>query len=305
MTNVSIEYTNKFLNYLKETRLEKLAAVSDSKEEQTKKELDLIRRIQSFDDPMAMKRLLAMYRATISSAIRSSGILSVMTEDNAQQEAIAIFRDKIKKYNYQGYLNGSEKATPFTYMNSVLTPSLQKLNYNNSGSGVRMSEELRGFNKSKFTAEQLLERQLNRKPTYEEVELFMKQEMGIKNKNLSTATLKRIDHYGTNEFSGSQTINGAEGAEKLTLSDVTSVSDNIQELYNQSLEEQMVESEIEKFVEDKNKQTLLKMNFGIGEYKNKKAKSVNEAAFNCGITYYEANKLISSFRKHISSKRGV
>lgn len=303
MTNM--EYTNKFLDYLKETRLEKLAAVSDNKAEQTKKELELVKRIQSFDDPMAMKRLLAMYKATISSAIRSSGILSVMTEDNAQQEAIAIFRDKIKKYNYQGYLNGTETATPFTYMNSVLTPSLQKLNYNNSGSGVRMSEELRGFNKSKFTAEQLLERQFNRKPTYEEVELFMKQEMGIKNKNLSVAALKRIDHYGTNEYSGSQTINGAEGAEKLTLSDVTSVSENIQELYNQSLEEQMVETEIEKFTDDVNKQKLLKMNFGVGEYRNNKARSVNEASFNCGITYYEANKLISSFRQHISSKRGV
>lgn len=304
MTN-NMEYTNKFLTYLKETRLEKLAAVSDDKQEQTQKELDLIRRIQMFDDPMAMKKLLAMYRATIASAIRASGILSVMTEDNAQQEAIAIFREKIKKYNYQGYLNGIEKATPFTYINSVLGPSLQKVNYNNSGSGVRMSEELRGFNKNKYTAEQLLERQLNRRPTYEEVELFMKQEMGVKNKNLSVAALKRIDHYGTKEYSGSQTINGAEGAEKLTLSDVTSVSDNIQELYNKTLEEQMVESEIEKFTNEPNKQKLLKMNFGIGEYKNNKARSVNEASFNCGLTYYEANKLISSFRKHISSKRGV
>lgn len=301
----TMEYTEKYLDYVRESKMQKIAVVSTNKEEQTQRELELIERIQKYNDPIAMEKLITMYRGTINNAIRSSGILSVMSDINANQEASNIFKEKIRKYDLQGFLNGSSKATPLTYITSTLAPSLQKVNYNHSGSGVRMSEELRGFNKTKFTAEQLLERQLGRKPTYEETYDFMRREMGVKNKNLSVADLKRIDHYKTNEYSGSQFINGADGAEKLTLADVTSVSDNIQKLYNQTLEEQMVEDEIKNFVEDENKRKFLKMNFGVGEYKNKKARSLNEAAFNCGITYHEANKLVSSFRKHISLKRGV
>lgn len=303
---INIDYTNEFLNHVQQSKMEKLAAISANKDEQTKKELELIERIQKYNDPIAMQKMIVMYRGTINNAIRGSGLLSVMDEANANQEAINIFREKIKQYQLNDYLRGTSKATPLTYITSTLTPSLQKVNYNNSGSGVRMSEELRGINKNKFTAEQLLERQLSRKPTYSETLQFMKNEMGVKNKNLSEAVLKRIDTYKTNEYSGSQTINGAEGAEKLTLSDVTSVSDNIEKLYNQKLEEQMVEEEIKKFTQDKNKQKFLNMNFGLGEFKNNKSRSINEASFNCGITYYEANKLAASFREHISSlKRGV
>lgn len=299
----NMEYTNLFLDYLNDKQ-EKIAAVLSDKNEQTKREIDLITRIQKYNDPIAMEKMITMYRGTINNAIRSSGLLSVMTEVNANQEAINIFKDKIKKYDLNGYLSGVSKATPLTYITSTLAPSLQKVNYNNSGSGVRMSEELRGFNKTKYTAEKLLERQLNRKPTYEEIYEFMKKEMGVKNKSLSIADLKRIDHYKTNEYSGSQFINGADGAEKLTLSDVTSVSENIQDLYNKALEEEMVENEINNFTDDENKRKFLKMNFGVGEYKNNRARSLNEASFNCGITYHEANKTAAAFRKYISSKRG-
>lgn len=301
----SIEYTNLFLDHMNNLREEKIAAISSDKNEQTKREIDLITRIQQYNDPIAMEKMITMYRGTINNAIKSSGLLSVMTEVNANQEAINIFKDKIKKYDLNAYLSGISKATPLTYITSTLAPSLQKVNYNNSGSGVRMSEELRGFNKTKFTAEKLLERQLNRMPTYEETYEFMKNEMGVKNKNLSIADLKRIDHYKTNEYSGSQFINGAEGAEKLTLSDVTNVSENIQDLYNKSLEEEMVEDEINNFTPDENKRTFLRMNFGVGEYKNKRARSLNEASFNCGLTYHEANKTATAFRKHIASKRGL
>jgi hypothetical protein len=286
--------------------LEKLAAARNKKSEnpylhsdpKAAQERELIRKVQETNDFMAMNQLIMLYRGTINNCVRNSGLISVMDYDTAYQEGVKAFKEIIKK-NFD--LNNKD-ARPLTYITTTLTRQLQKVSNNSSDFGARKSEELQMKSKPQAVAEAFLERQLGRPATNEETLNFIQKKMNT-GKSITLENLQRINMYKTKELSGSQIIGGddrPDGAEALSLSDITNVK---QKTPMEIMEEQMMEKRIEEhlktFTLNKDEKRLIMNMYGMGQFKGKKARSLNEAAINAGMTNYEAKKILDRYKKSL------
>ena len=285
--------------------LEKLAASKKGDtfthaDPKAQRERDLIRKVQesSGNDFMAMNELIMSYRGTINNCVRNSGLTSVMDYDTAYQEGIKAFKELIKK-NFD--LN-DKTARPNTYITGALLNSLRKVNNNNSDFGARKSEELQMKSKPKSVAEAFLTRELGRKPNYEETLGFIKTQMKT-GKSITKENLQRIDMYNTKELSGSQQIGGGEnteGAEFLTLNDITNVKkETPEEMMSKQINDQRIIDHLRTFTLSKNERRLIMHMYGMGQFEDKKANSLNHAAIDSGMTNYDAKKVLDRYKKSL------
>ncbi|MCX8074106.1 MAG: hypothetical protein N2749_00780 [Clostridia bacterium] len=282
--------------------LEKLASAKKDDfvhlDPKAQQERELIRRIQENNDFMAMNQLIMEYRGVINNCVRGSGLTSVMDYDTAFAEGVKAFKEIVKN-NFD--LNNKE-ARPATYITSALTRQLQKVSNNVSDFGARKSEDLQMKSKSKAIAESFLQRQLGRKPTIDETFNFIQKKMKT-GKGITRENLERLNLYDIKELSGSQIVgagNAPDGAETLTFDDITNVKKKTPaEIMEEQMQQQMIENHLKKFTLDKREKRLIMNMYGIGQFKNNKAKSINEAAINAGMTNYEARKVLDRFVKSL------
>lgn len=302
-----MSFTDFIIKQIKEReneRLEKIAEYDD----QVKMEIELIKRYQQFKDPFALNKLTNLFKGTIAKSIRDTGITSVISEDIAQQEALNKFKGILLRYDVdQDKKPKKDRSKPNTFVTSSLKGELQKVRDKYSGSAVKMSEPLRGYNRSLYIAENMLKAQNDGKePTTEELFNFMRNEMQLSGKKLNIDEINKIKKYRTKELSSSQIIGNtnADGAEELSFADINNTV-SIEDTYNRMMEEQAIINKIRNFSDDKQIRTLLMCYFGLGEFKFKKADNKSQAALAASMTYYDASKNIDSFINFLKKENGV
>lgn len=274
--------------------LEKIAA----KKKQTtigwspevERERELIKAVQENDDFMAMKELLKAYQGTINKSIKKARLTSVMDYGTAQAEGVRAFKDLVKTFDL------NQKNKPITYFYGTLPQVLNKSRYNNRDLAARKSEDLTMKSENKATAESFLSRMDIENPTSDQTLKFIKTNLRG-GKSITKENLDRINSYERRELSGNQQIGGKEntdGAEFITLNDITNIEDETPE---QLLDRQYKQQQIEEYISklNKNERRLLMSLYGLGPFKGKKAKSINEARLNANMSYYDANKVRNDF----------
>lgn len=274
-----------------------LTSWENSLDDEDKKQRDLIRKSQN-GDFLAYKQLKSSYQNIINKSISDAGLTSVMDFTTAQQEGSKAFRELIMK-NFD--LN--KKVKPKTYIIGTLPLMLKKVKYDERDFAARKSRDLTMQSEVVSTAKNFLKQELGRNPSLSETYTFIKNNMST-GKSIDTNKIKKVEAYERRELSGNQQIGEetqADGAEYLTLQDITNVSDiTPEQMYEANMKNQAIESVINKL--PRMERRFIRSFYGIGEFKNKKANSLHQAALNNNMSYYEAQKTVSKFKKMLKDE---
>jgi hypothetical protein len=260
-------------------------------------ERELVRRAQN-GDFMAMKEILMLYNNVVQSSIRDSGLISVMDRASAEQEAI----NALKKIVLEN-IDLTKQTVPNTYIYGQLPNMMRTIKYENRDFAARKSSELTRHTEAVVSAESFLEKKLGRLPTSSEAMSYIKNNFDFSNK-INKKQIERIQAYNRRELSGN-VLMGAEGdGENLTFADVLNVDKRTPGQYMEDTAKLgQVEDAIGK-LPDKKQRRLIRSFYGLGEYKGRKASSLNDAAMISAMSYYDANKTLDQFRD-ILKKEGL
>lgn len=263
-------------------------------------ERDLIRRVQLNDDRMAMNELIRLYRGTINNSIDASGIYQVMDRNTAKEHAINIFKDIIKRKYDLNYTN-----KPITPITGWLRDELKKIKEENRNIIGRKSAELsrkEATVNSKFRA--LLERQLGRDPTNQELFEYIKKNTDL-GKDLQIKNLDRIDTMRRRELSGDQFLNVSpdSSAEKLTVFDVKDFDQRpVEDVFDDYTKKRRIEIILSKKSYSREERKLIRQYLGLGEYTGRRLKNLNQAALNSNMTYQQAQNVIKRLQNDLENE---
>ena len=99
---------NRFNNNLNKTEY----SFNEIKDENVKKELKLIQRVQLYNDVFAEQQLIAMYRGQLSNIVNSNTKLkNLVGYDQAYQKAVSVLKNCIRNFN----LKAKKKSDFFDY----------------------------------------------------------------------------------------------------------------------------------------------------------------------------------------------
>jgi DNA-directed RNA polymerase specialized sigma subunit len=290
--------------------LEKLAATSEFKKweqglpDDARRERDLIKIVQKDTDrtqvKKAMKELTRRYKGVISQSVKSSGLSSVMDHNTAFQHGLTEFQSRIKNS-----FDLTKQVKPITYMHQLLRWDLSKKKQDFMNTTSKMSVDLTEKAGYISLAKDFLRRQLGREPTPDEALKYIKEELGWT--SVTRANYDRIQSIQKKEFSGDELI-GAKGgdsrAEAISIFDVKNVSAvTPMDIYKNT----MVKNQIEDLLPTnftRQERRFLRNLYGLGQFQNKRAKSLNDAALNNNMTHYEARKVRDKLLQLLRS-RGV
>lgn len=281
----------------------KVDQFSDVTDPTTKKDLELIYAIQKYNDTFAEEQLIASCRGLLDGCVRSARATSLTDYNTVYQRAVNALKRAIRNYK----LENRHIAKPSSFFITSIKLELEKL-YNDltSVTSVKMSETLNSSKKTMAAAEKILNAKLGRKPTPQEIVNFARNELNAGGNSLSVDTINRINHYTTMEYSGNAVIGKDSGAEKLTLEDVanTDKKHKIMEDYENNIVENEMIDHIREFTQDRNQRRFLVQMYGLGEFKGKPSRTINEAAMSNGLTYYTGTQLLAGFNSFLD-KKGV
>lgn len=286
-----------------EMLIEKLAE-NRKQDEKEKEERELFQRFKTFGDPIALQRLLLLYKATMEISAKESGLTSAVGPETAyqmaQNEFIHIVKNKLNL--------GNTLSKPNSYIRTTLTQALSNQAKDNRPGAVRTSQSLEGFKTFINIAENQLKRQNGyEQPSDKEIYSYVKNVMKKGGKGFTKDVVKRIrEEYAFKELSGSMQFgnNGANSnAESLTYGEVFSNLKRTtpQQLIDEADTEKTVDKEIDEFTTTLAERRYLRQIYGVGIYKNTKA-SRNIASINNGITNYKGLLLEKSFQDHLKKK---
>lgn len=286
---------NRFNNNLNKTEY----SFNEIKDENVKKELKLIQRVQLYNDVFAEQQLIAMYRGQLSNIVNSNTKLkNLVGYDQAYQKAVSVLKNCIRNFNLKA------KNKPITYFTTNISLELEKFRKEVSGSGtVNMAANLRDLDTLMVTAENILRSKLGREPTTKELNDFMKKDLKSSAK-FSDSEINRVKKYKTTELTSTRFIGqGDDGAEKLTLEDINNVTDSAASvLSNESTERQVIKL-IQDFTTDKNQRRFLMMYLGVGEFKfSPDKRNIVACGLKNGIIGRAAKRLFEKFCNFAKSK---
>lgn len=276
----------------------------DVLDENVKKELKLIQQVQLYKDFFAEEQLIALYRGQISNLVNKSRAKQITGYDVAFQLAVGALKTAIRNFDLSKYKNNK----PITYFTNSIKFELDKLyKKETSNNTIHMSSDLNAYKNNIVNAKSILTPMLGRTPTNKEILDFVQKDMQYA-PGLNLKKMERIQHYDTNELSGSALIGkgNADGAENLTFEDVVSKKSNDVDsiLKNESKEKQIIET-IREYTSNKSERQFLMAYFGIGEFKNSGLKgAANRASIQTGISYHLGRKLLDNFRE-FCNKKGI
>ena len=275
----------------------------DVLDDQVKKELLLIQRVQKKNDPFAMRQLISMYRGMLTNAINKCPATSAVGYEVVNTYAVNSLKGAINRYQLENY----KTAKPVTYFTGSVDKELKKLtNSSKRSTSVRMSDGLNDMKPIIGVSQQTLRSQLGREPSPQEIMDYAKHEMKAGGSGLTVDKIERIMHYETKELSGSRmvTSENADAAESITFEEVFGGNRvSTEEEYNKQLDEEKLITEIQAFTPDKQKRRFLMQMLGIGgEFSGRRAKTLSEATFNNGLTYHTARNTYEAFRENVQKK---
>lgn len=252
-----------------------------------KRERDLIRAVQERDDRFAMKELIRSYRGVINQQVRNTQLANIMDPNVAQQYGVSTFKEIIKT-NF----DLSHQVKPVTYITNTMDRLLKKRRYQMTDFVARKSEDLTMKSGYVAVADDFLKRELNRAPTDNETFDFIKNDMG---KKILLKNVQRIRQLTRRELSGDVQLGQGDTGEYLTLMDVKNVGNvSAEDIFQNGLMGQKIENELAAFTRPERR--LIRNYFGLGQFSNKRAKSLNEAATSNNMTYYEARRIVERLK---------
>lgn len=273
-------------------KIDKIAfAKFDSMDPQVKKERELIKAIQERDDKFAMKQLIREYRGVISQEVKRAQLGSVMDQDAAMGHGIAEFKKIIKK-NF----DLSKENKPITFIKNTLPLELQKRKNEYMDFGVRKSTELTRQAGNVSVATNFLTREYGREPKVNEIVSFIKNDM---NKKITSKQVQQIKDYERLEYSGDAVIGNIDGVgDAITLMDTLNINRvSPESMLAKMEEEERIKKEMINFTRPERK--LIYHVLGLGEFKNRPAKNLSQAATSNGMTYYDAKKIMNKLKERI------
>lgn len=266
-----------------------------------KKELLLIQQVRLSNDFLAEEQLIAMYRGILNKVVNESKAKQIVGYDQTYQRAVSALKTSIRNFNLKSYKNNK----PSTYFMKNIMLELDKFYKQITSQGtIKMSSENNRYKNIMVNAESILVSRLGRKPTNNELLNFIKNEFKL-SQNLDLETIERIEHYTTQELSGSKSIgkNNADGAEELSYEDVMNGTQNVDDILKKENTANNVINAIRSFTADKNQRKFLMCYLGIGEFSNAMYKgNIHNAAINCGVSYYVGCKILENFRTFCVNK---
>lgn len=289
MTLFADEYLNKIASGRKQMLSEWEKTLSPQKQE----EQDLVRRAQA-GDMMAYRRLKILYSNNINSAIRKSGLNTVVDHVSAQQIANAEFRKVVNNYDPVG--STGNFAAFNTYATRSLEGYLQNAKKEHWDFGVRKSAELTEGANVVHSAIKMLKKEGRQNPTPQDIYNYIQANFPT-GKGLSTRNIERIMAYERNEFSASQVVGGSEVDSGMTWADA--FGDQAEGSGTDAVIAERIIGEM-----PQNQQRFLKSYFGIGPFKNNRARNMTQAVLNGNLTHREGTKVLSEFRERLKRETG-
>lgn len=278
----------------------KVLTFDDIQDPLVKKELLLIQNVQLYKDFFAEEQLLASYRGQLSNLVNSSKAKTLVGYDTAYQHAIGALKLYIKKFNLENY----KANKPLTYFTTNINFELEKLyKAEIAQKGVRISSDLSQHKGTIEIAKTVLNPQLGRNATNEEILNFIKKDMKL-GSNLDIKKINRINHYDTKELSGSANISqeNAAGAETLTFEDVLSKTESIDDLINDEFKETRILEAIEQYTVNAIERDFISKYLCIGRYKGTPKQELSKLRNAYGFKFYQTTKLIDGFRNFCKMK---
>lgn len=262
-----------------------------------REERELIRKVQLTDDKIAMNKLIKLYRGTINNCIMGSGVYQVMDRETAERHAVNIFKDIIKRKFDLNYAN--KPITPITVW---LKTGLQKVKEDNrSVIGKKSSELSRKDATINSNFKEILERQLDREPTSQELFKFIKNNT-VYAKDLEIKNIDRINKMKRRDLSGDQIINAGpdSSAEKITVFDVLDQDPrSTEEVFDDYTKRRRIEKILASGKYSREERKLIRQYLGLGEFSGRRSKNLNQAAINSNLTYQQAQNAIKKIRKEL------
>lgn len=263
----------------------------------SKRELELIRKIQRTNDIFAMKELMRLFRGTIQKCVREANLGSAMDEADA-----LAYAENIVKHALKENFDPSKKVKPNTFVTNTLKNKLKTLRYERINMSSRMSTDLAMKAGYISIAVPALKRMGIENPSDKQILDFIKKDMK-KSPNFTKTELGRIRSLERDELDGSQILNQNVGdSSKISLADTL----NVQAVSaSDLLVNKFLEDKIERMIispgYNANERRFIRMMYGLGIYKGNRAKNIHRAALESGITDSAARKLLTKLEKDLGN----
>ncbi len=287
MTLFADEYLNKMASG---NRSQMLSEWERTLSAQKQEEQDLVRKAQA-GDMMAYRRLKILYSNNLNTAIKRSGLNTVVDHVSAQQIANAEFRKVVNNYDPVG--SAGSFATFHTYATRALEGYLQNAKKEHWDFGVRKSAELTEGSNIVHSAIKMLAKEGRQNPTPQEIYNYIQMNFTT-GKTLSVRNIERIMAYERSEFSGSKMVGGSEVDDSggMSWADAFGDKEDVSDVSAVAAERIVAEM-------PPNQQRFLRSYFGLGPFKSNRARNITQAVLNGNMTHHEGKKVLAEFRERL------
>lgn len=251
-------------------------------------------------DIEAMKKIHIIYRGLVSKAIKDSGAELYMDRSMLELEARRIIEKLV-----QTRLDSSAETQPSTFIYSSLANAFRTLKNNSRNEYARSPEEISRKSAIVNPVYNDLKRELGREPTdaeiYKEIDNRRKMKSNYA-RDFKLSDVKKVRDMARTNIIGNKLIGGpdSEGApitsaENLMQSRVPTA----ESLYQRQQEEANINSIILRLNLTRDERRAVYSFAGIGEFKDKKAPNIHQAALNGRITDYRLKQIIGMIGREL------
>jgi hypothetical protein len=269
------------------------------KKTQVEEEKELIRRVQQFDDKLAMKRLISGYEELLRKAVMDSGVTtsgSNIDSMTAMNYAQSYAKRYIKTYDE------SKNVQPNTYIYNNVKMQLKNIKSEYREGISHMSNQLTDDLALDRKAREWLT-DMGIEPTVENTFNFVKNEFGKGREKSTVDSFARARKMERRELSGNQILGGDEGGDVMTQAEYLSSrgEKSGEELFADHQKRLQIETAINSPEFTHQERDYISHLAGIGRYAMNPTSNRNIAALNAGITYAQGMAAI----KKLQTKLGV
>lgn len=263
--------------------------------DQVKRERELIKKVQQYNDNFAMKELLKLYRGTINIIVQSAIGAAALDYDTLNAYTQKAFKDLIIR-NFD--LN--KQNVPNTYVRSTLSKKVKNIINDHRDSGSKKGQSMARKNAAIGAAKPWIENKVDSDGyTPDAVVTFVKKEMGI-GKDLTERDVFRLDGLNRKEYSLNAAVGKSGEGEFMTLGDVADINGSLSDSYNRMVANYKVDAALsDQNMFSREERRAIRNVLGLGEFKNKKAAHIGEAALNAGISRYQVKRALEKLKERV------
>lgn len=264
------------------------------RKEQVSHEKELIRRVQQYNDKLAMKQLISGYQELLHKCVNDSGVttsgsnIDAMTAMNYAERYAMRY---IKTYDE------SKNVQPNTYLTTNVTLQLKNIKSEYREGVSHMSNQL--------TDDLVLDRKareylidMGKEPTIENSFEFIRKELGKGREKSTEDSLRRARAMERRELSGNQVLGGDEGGDVMTQAEfmMSKTEKSGEDFFNDYQKKMKIQQIINTPEFSHKERDYLSHLAGLGRYEMNATSNKNLAAIDAGMTYTQGINAIKKLR---------